>query len=74
MKPIKMEQILTANNEVVYIDLNDVLDILNDDLEEGLYTIIFTDGSVYFKTKIKKTVYNKFLKIKKKRNQLDEVK
>lgn len=57
MKPIKMEQILTANNEIVYIDLNDVLDILNDDLEEGLYTIIFTDGSVYFKTKIKKRLY-----------------
>lgn len=72
MASIEVERIITAQNEIVYIDLNDVLDILEDKSGDKLYIIVFNDGSIYYKVKMNKSVYNKFVKLKKKRGQKNE--
>lgn len=56
------------NDMCTYYDLNDVLDIL-ETAKKGYYSIIFPDGEAWINAKIKKSDYNKFLKIKKERGQ-----
>ena len=56
-------------NEIV--DINDVLDIFITG--NKTYTIIFRDGELWVNAKIRKTVYDKFEKLKKKRGQVDNV-
>lgn len=62
LEPIKV------NNEMVHIDLNDVLDILETD-KNGFYNLVFMDGELWRNIKLKKSVVNKFNKIKEKRSQ-----
>lgn len=62
LEPIKV------NNEMVHIDLNDVLDILDTD-KNGFYNLVFMDGELWRNIKLKKSVINKFNKIKEKRAQ-----
>lgn len=69
MASIKLELIEIADGERVYIDLNDVLDMFIK--EKGKYIIVFTDGGVYYNVKMRKTIYDKFIKLKKKRGQVD---
>lgn len=69
MASIKVELIETINGEKVYIDLNDVLDMFIK--EKGKYTIAFKDGGIYYNVKMRKTIYDKFIKLKKKRGQTD---
>ena len=69
MASIKVELIETINGEKVYIDLNDVLDMFVK--EKGKYIIVFKDGGIYYNVKMRKTIYDKFIKFKKKRGQTD---
>lgn len=69
MASIKVELIETADGEKVYIDLNDVLDIVVK--EKGKYIIVFKDGVIYYNVKMRKIIYDKFIKLKKKRGQTD---
>lgn len=69
MASIKVELIETINGEKVYIDLNDVLDMFVK--EKGKYIIVFKDGGTYYNVKMRKTIYDKFIKLKKKRGQVD---
>lgn len=69
MASIKVELIETINGEKVYIDLNDVLDMFIK--EKGKYIIAFKDGGIYYNVKMRKTIYDKFIKLKKKRGQTD---
>ena len=68
MASIKVELIETADGEKVYVDLNDVLDIFVK--EKGKYIIVFADGRIYYNVKMRKTIYDKFIKLKKKRGQI----
>lgn len=70
MASVKLE-VATVGTEKVYFDINDVLDIFVTG--NKTYTIIFRDGEFWVNTKMRKTVYNKFEKIKKKRGQVDNV-
>ena len=70
MTSAKLE-VATVGSEKVYFDINDVLDILVTG--NKTYTIVFRDGEFWVNTKIRKTVYDKFEKIKKKRGQVDNV-
>lgn len=70
MASVKLE-VATVGTEKVYFDINDVLDIFVTG--NKTYTIIFRDGEFWVNTKIRKTVYDKFEKIKKKRGQVDNV-
>lgn len=70
MASVKLE-IATVGTEKVYFDINDVLDIFVTG--NKTYTIIFRDGEFWVNTKIRKTVYDKFEKLKKKRGQVDNV-
>ena len=69
MASIKVELIETIDGEKVYIDLNDVLDMFVK--EKGKYTIVFKDGGIYYNVKMRKIIYDKFIKLKKKRAQTD---
>lgn len=70
MASVKLE-VATVGIEKVYFDINDVLDIFVTG--NKTYTIIFRDGEFWVNTKMRKTVYDKFEKIKKKRGQVDNV-
>lgn len=70
MASVKLD-VATVGTEKVYFDINDVLDIFVTG--NKTYTIIFRDGEFWVNTKIRKTVYDKFEKIKKKRGQVDNV-
>lgn len=70
MASVKLE-VATVGAEKVYFDINDVLDIFVTG--NKTYTIIFRDGEFWVNTKIRKTVYDKFEKLKKKRGQVDNV-
>lgn len=54
----KME-LIKCEGSLVYIDLNDVIDIIKVKDEE--YTIIFNDGTTINNVFISKRLYNKFL-------------
>lgn len=69
MESISVEMI-KLNDETIYIDLNDVLDILETQ-KKGHYTIIFINGEIWANVVMRKTVFNKMVKLKKKRGQLD---
>ena len=69
MASVKVELIETTDGEKVYIDLNDVLDMFVK--EKGKYTIVFKDGGIYYNVKMRKIIYDKFIKLKKKRGQTD---
>ena len=70
MASVKLE-VATVGTEKVYFDINDVLDMFVTG--NKTYTIIFKDGEFWVNTKMRKTVYDKFEKIKKKRGQVDDV-
>lgn len=70
MASVKLE-VATVGTEKMYFDINDVLDIFVTG--NKTYTIIFRDGEFWVNTKMRKTVYDKFEKIKKKRGQVDNV-
>lgn len=70
MASVKLE-VATVGTEKVYFDINDVLDIFVTG--NKTYTMIFRDGEFWVNTKMRKTVYDKFEKIKKKRGQVDNV-
>ena len=69
MASIKVELIEIIDGEKVYIDLNDVLDMFVK--EKGKYIIVFKDGGTYYNVKMRKIIYDKFIKLKKKRGQTD---
>lgn len=54
----KME-LIKCEGSLIYIDLNDVIDIIKVKDEE--YTIIFNDGTTINNAFISKRLYNKFL-------------
>ena len=64
-------EVATVGTERVHFDINDVLDIFVTG--NKTYTIVFWDGEFLANAKIRKTVYDKFEKIKKKRGQIDNV-
>ena len=68
MTSAKLE-VATVGTERVHFDINDVLDIFIT--ENKTYTIVFLDGEFLANAKIRKTVYDKFKKMKKKRGQVD---
>jgi len=70
MTSVKLE-VVTVGSEKMYFDINDVLDIFVTG--DKTYTIVFRDGEFWVNTKMRKTVYDKFEKIKKKRGQVDNV-
>ena len=70
MASVKLE-VATVGSEKMYFDINDVLDIFVTG--NKTYTIVFRDGEFWVNTKMRKTVYDKFEKIKKKRGQVDNV-
>lgn len=69
MRVVKMESLELSNGDILYVDLNDVLDILDDDKNAKGYIVIFEDGSQLCGVNIKKSVINKFIKLKEKRNK-----
>ena len=70
MASIKFE-CAKVGTERIYFDINDVLDIFITG--NKTYTIVFLDGEFWTNIKIRKTVYDKFEKLKKKRGQVDNV-
>lgn len=54
----KME-LIKCEGSLVYIDLNDVIDIIK--VKDKEYTIIFNDGTTINNAFISKRLYNKFL-------------
>ena len=70
MTSVKLE-VVTVGSEKMYFDINDVLDIFVTG--NKTYTIVFRDGEFWINTKMRKTVYDKFEKTKKKRGQVDNV-
>ena len=70
MTSVKLE-VVTVGSEKMYFDINDVLDIFVTG--DKTYTIVFRDGEFWINTKMRKTVYDKFEKTKKKRGQVDNV-
>lgn len=54
----KME-LIKCEGSLVYIDLNDVIDIIK--VADEKYTIIFNDGATINNVFISKRLYNKFL-------------
>ena len=70
MTSAKLE-VATVGTKRVHFDINDVLDIFVTG--NKTYTIIFRDGELWVNAKIRKTVYDKFEKMKKKRGQVDNV-
>ena len=70
MASVKLE-IATVGTDRMYFDIHDVLDIFVTG--DKTYTIVFRDGEFWVNTKMRKTVYDKFEKIKKKRGQVNNV-
>ena len=68
MESVKLE-LMKFNKENVYVDLNDVLDIFETE-QIGHYTVVFDAGEIWFNVTMRKTVFNKFEKLKKKRGQI----
>lgn len=68
MESVKLE-LMKFNKENVYVDLNDVLDIFEIE-QKGHYTVVFNTGEIWFNATMRKTVFNKFEKLKKKRGQI----
>lgn len=68
MESVKLE-LMKFNKENVYVDLNDVLDIFETE-QKGHYTVVFDAGEIWFNVTMRKTVFNKFEKLKKKRRQI----
>ena len=68
MASVKLE-IATVGTERMYFDINDVLDIFVTG--DKTYAIVFRDGEFWVNTKMRKTIYDKFIKLKKKRGQTD---
>lgn len=68
MGSVKLE-LMKFNKENVYVDLNDVLDIFETE-QKGHYTVVFDVGEIWFNVTMRKTVFNKFEKLKKKRGQI----
>ena len=68
MGSVKLE-LMKFNKENVYVDLNDVLDIFETE-QKGRYTVVFDAGEIWFNVTMRKTVFNKFEKLKKKRGQI----
>ena len=68
MGSVKLE-LMKFNKENVYVDLNDVLDIFETE-QKGHYTVVFDAGEIWFNVTMRKTVFNKFEKLKKKRRQI----
>ena len=68
MGSVKLE-LMKFNKENVYVDLNDVLDIFETE-QKGHYTVVFDAGEIWFNVAMRKTVFNKFEKLKKKRRQI----
>ena len=64
-------EVAKVGSERIYFDINDVLDIFITG--NKTYTIIFRDGEIWVNAKIRKTVYDKFEKLKKKRGQVNNV-
>ena len=68
MESVELE-LMKFNKENVYVDLNDVLDIFEKE-KKGHYTVVFDAGEIWFNVTMRKTVFNKFEKLKKKRGQI----
>ena len=65
---VKLE-VATVGTEKMYFDINDILDIFVTG--DKTYTIVFRDGEFWVNVKMRKTIYDKFIKLKKKRGQTD---
>ena len=68
MTSVKLE-VVTVGSEKMYFDINDVLDIFVTG--NKTYTIVFRDGEFWVNVKMRKIIYDKFIKLKKKRGQTD---
>ena len=65
----QLEQMI-FRDETIYVDLDDVLDIFEGS-KKKTYTVVFETGEIWYYVSMKKSVYNKFIKLKKKRGQTD---
>ena len=65
----QLEQMI-FRDEIIYVDLDDVLDIFEGS-KKKTYTVVFETGEIWYYVLMKKSVYNKFIKLKKKRGQTD---
>lgn len=65
----QLEQMI-FRDEMIYVDLDDVLDIFEGS-KKKTYTVVFETGEIWYYVSMKKSVYNKFEKLKKKRGQTD---
>lgn len=63
-------EIAKLQDEVMYFDLDNVLDILFTNKNKH-YNIIFFDGEIWWNAKLYKKTINKFVKLKEKRGQKD---
>lgn len=66
---LKQLEQMTFRDETIYVDLDDVLDIFETE-QKGHYTVVFDAGEIWFNVTMRKTVFNKFEKLKKKRGQI----
>lgn len=64
----QLEQMI-FRDETIYVDLDDVLDIFEGS-KKKTYTVVFETGEIWYYVLMKKSVYNKFIKLKKKRGQI----
>ena len=60
-----------VDNETVYFDFDDVLDILPSETQKYHYTVVFYDGEIWKEAKMYKRFVDKFTNIKRKRGQTD---
>ena len=67
---LKQLEQMTFRDETIYVDLDDVLDIFEGS-KKKTYTVVFETGEIWYYVSMKKSVYNKFIKLKKKRGQTD---
>lgn len=61
-----------VDDETVYFDFNDVLDILPSETQKHHYTVVFYDGEIWKEAKMYKRFVDKFTNIKRKRGQIDD--
>ena len=66
---LKQLEQMTFRDETIYVDLDDVLDIFETE-QKGHYTVVFDAGEIWLNVTMRKTVFNKFEKLKKKRGQI----
>lgn len=75
----KKVEMVKFNNEDVYVDLDDILDIVPydgkiiDTNNKPSYIMIFQTGEIWYGVIMRKTIFNKFERLKKKRGQIDNV-